>query len=192
MPFSDAYAPWLPTLQDIEVRKDDPELADYYQRFGFDNLEIPDDCAHVIARKDRLKELFNERYAFRMINQETLERWQIRLQTKLDRIVRVYERAYALYEKYDTEMMDDMLGGEKITRDTSADGSQVNTPDYATNASENYADNRSRSKVNETITTIRTGDGLVDSVNEGFRKWTDIDQSFISEFEDNFLNIFWY
>ena len=192
MPFSDAYAPWLPTLQDIEVRKDDPELADYYQRFGFGTLEIPDDCTHVIARKDRLKELFNERYAFRMINQETLERWQIRLQTKLDRIVRVYERAYALYEKYDAEMMDDMLGGEKITRDTSADGSQVNTPDYATNASENYADNRSRSKVNETIATIRTGDGLVDSVNEGFRKWTDIDQSFISEFEDNFLNIFWY
>ena len=47
-------------------------------------------------------------------------------------------------------------------------------------------------KINEIITTIRTGDGLVDSVNAGYQRWVDIDQSFIAEFENNFLNIFWY
>ena len=89
-------------------------------------------------------------------------------------------------------MLDDMLGGEKITRSTKGDSQQINTPDYTTNASEDYADNRSRSKVDETISTVRTGDGLVDSVNAGYQRWVDIDQALIAEFENNFLNIFWY
>lgn len=191
--FSEAYEPWLPTLQDIEKRKDpNTEIGQYYSRFGFEKLVVPDGCDHVAARMDDLKIIFDERYGFRMLNQETLERWQIRLQNTFDAVVRVYERAYALYEKYNTEMMDDMLGGEKITRSTSGDSSVVNTPDYTSNAGDDYADNRSRSKVDETISTIRTGDGLVDSVNEGFRRWTDIDQALIGEFENNFLNIFWY
>lgn len=190
--FSEAFAPWLPTLQDIEVRKTDPEYAEYYGRFGFDQLVIPDDCPHVLARRNDLKTFFEQRYGFRMINQESLERWQIKLQAKMDEIVHIYERAYALYEKYEQEMMDDMLGGEKIIRDTSGDTSAVNTPDYTSNASDDYADNRSRSKVKEEITTVRTGDGLVDSVNAGYQRWVDIDQSLIAEFENNFLNIFWY
>ena len=193
MTFSEAFAPWLPTLQDIEVRKTDPEYADYYQRFGWENLVVPDDCPHISARMlPVLKPLFEQKYGFRMINQETLERWQIRLQTKFDEIVHIYERAYVLYEKYEQEMVDDMLSGERITRSTKGDSQQINTPDYTTNASEDYADNRSRSKVDETISTIRTGDGLIDSVNAGYQRWVDIDQALIAEFENNFLNIFWY
>ena len=191
-PLNDAFEPWIPTLQDLEYRKTLPDTAPYYSKFGWDQLVVPDDCPHVSARMNDLKITFEQRYGFRMINQETLERWQIKLQAKFDELVHIYERAYVLYEKYEDEMLDDMLGGEKITRDTAADGSQVNTPDYATNASEDYADNRSRSKINEIITTIRTGDGLVDSVNAGYQRWVDIDQSFIAEFENNFLNIFWY
>ena len=192
MTFSEAFAPWLPTLQDIEVRKTDPEVADYYQRFGWDNLVVPDDCPHVTSRMPYLKPLFEQKYGFRMVNQESLERWQIKLQAKFDEIVHIYERAYTLYEKYEQEMLDDMLGGEKITRSTKGDSQQINTPDYTTNASEDYADNRSRSKVDETITSVRTGDGLVDSVNAGYQRWVDIDQALIAEFENNFLNIFWY
>lgn len=192
MRFSEAFAPWLPTLQDIEVRKTDPEHADYYQRFGWDNLVVPDDCPHVTARMNDLKVFFEQRYGFRMVNKESLERWQIGLQAKFDEVVHIYERAYILYEKYEQEMLDDMLGGEKITRDTLGDSQQINTPDYATNASQDYADNRSRSNVKETISTVRTGDGLIDSVNAGYQRWIDIDQSFIAEFENNFLNIFWY
>lgn len=189
---NDAFAPWLPTLQDIIKRKDDADLGTYYSQFGFEQLVVPNDCTFVSARMADLAVLFNERYAFRMINEETLERWQIRLQTKFDSIVRVYDRAYHLYDKYKTEMVDDMLGGETITRNTSGDASVVNTPDYTSNKSDDYADNRSRSKIDETITTIRTGESVVQSVNDGFREWIDIDQSLISEFENNFLNIFWY
>ena len=73
--FSEAFAPWLPTLQEIEVKKDPhTELGRYYLKFGFEQLVVPADCPHVAARKDELKILFDQRYAFRMINQETLER----------------------------------------------------------------------------------------------------------------------
>ena len=192
MTFSEAFAPWLPTLQDIEVRKNDVDVGDYYRRFGWENLVVPDDCPHITSRMPYLKPLFEQKYGFRMVNQESLERWQIKLQAKFDEIVHIYERAYTLYEKYEQEMLDDMLGGEKITRSTKGDSQQINTPDYTTNASEDYADNRSRSKIDETISTIRTGDGLVDSVNAGYQRWVDIDQALIAEFENNFLNIFLY
>ena len=50
MTFSEAFAPWLPTLQDIEVRKNDVDVGDYYRRFGWENLVVPDDCPHVSFR----------------------------------------------------------------------------------------------------------------------------------------------
>lgn len=201
---NDAFELWLPTLQDIIVRRDDLEVGSYYQRFGFDKLVVPDDCPHVIERMDTLETLFNERYGFRMINKETLEQWQISLQTKFDRFVHVYERAYVLYQKYETEMLDDMIEGETesivrgVIGSDSGEGSSVNTPDYVNNADDRYADSRSRSKsdskLDETITTTKTktGQSLIDAVNAGFKKWIDIDNAFIGEFENNFLNIFWY
>lgn len=189
---NDAYYPWLPTLQDIETRKDDPELGAYYRRFGWEQLEVPDGCPHVAARMSDLKVLFDERYAFRMLNSETLEQWQIRLQSRFDRYVRIYERAYVLYETYQQDMIDDMKGGETITRTASGTGSTVNTPDYATNESDEYADARTRSSTNERVESVRTGEGLVDDINSGFRKFVDIDQDFIRQFEDSFLNLFWY
>lgn len=228
----DAFEPWLPTLQDITVRRSDLEVGAYYSQFGWDQLVVPDDCPHVAARMNDLETIFKERYAFRMIGQETLERWQIRLQNMFDSRVRVYERAYSLYEQYAQEMLDDMIEGESetITRNStgtdnttgsvsgtdsgsdSRDGSVVDTPDYVTNASDKYADKRTKesgtsslttsrtttdnntSTLNETITNTKTktGQSLIDAVNAGFRKWTDIDQAFVGEFENNFLNIFWY
>ena len=193
MSLCNAWAPWLPTLQDVEVRKDhNTEIGQYYEQFGWEQLVVPADCPKVAARMSDLKVLFDQRYGFRMLNSETLEQWQIRLQSRFDRFVRIYERAYTLYEKYDQDMLDDMKGGEIITRDIAGTGSTVNTPDSITNASDDYADSRTRSKTNETIKTVRTGEGLVDDINAGFEKYIDIDQDFISRFEDSFLNIFWY
>ena len=89
-------------------------------------------------------------------------------------------------------MIDDMKGGEIITRTASGVGSTVNTPDIKINASDDYADSRTRSATSEKVETVRTGEGLVDDINAGFRKFVDIDQEFIGQFEDSFLNIFWY
>ena len=189
----DAFYPWVPTLQDIETRKDhNTELGQYYERFGWEQLVVPADCPKVAARMDDLKILFDQKYAFRMLNSETLEEWQIRLQTRFDRYVHIFERAYLLYEKYQQDMIDDMKGGEIITRTASGVGSTVNTPDIKINASDDYADSRTRSATSEKVETVRTGEGLVDDINAGFRKFVDIDQEFIGQFEDSFLNIFWY
>ena len=189
----DAFYPWVPTLQDIETRKDhNTELGQYYERFGWEQLVVPADCPKVAARMDDLKILFDQKYAFRMLNSETLEEWQIRLQTRFDRYVHIFERAYLLYEKYQQDMIDDMKGGEIITRTASGVGSTVNTPDIKINASDDYADSRTRSATSEKVETVRTGEGLVDDINAGFRKFVDVDQEFIAQFEDSFLNIFWY
>lgn len=209
---NDAYASWLPTLQDIEVRKEDVEVGEYYKKFGWDQLVVPDDCPIIAGRMGNLKILFDQKYAFRMINSETLEQWQIRLQARFDRYAHIYERAYTLYSTYDQELIDDMLGGEirTITRSgtetgtgsESGDVRNVNTPDAATNADDRYADSRSKSSgtsstsvtTSESVTDkkVKTGDGLIDSINSGFRKFIDIDQDFIRQFEDSFLNLFWY
>ena len=189
---NDAVYPWLPTLQDIEKRKDDVEVGLYYQKFGWEQLVVPDDCPIIAGRMNDLKTLFDQKFAFRMINSETLEQWQIRLQARFDRYVHIYERAYVLYSRYDQDMIDDMRGGEIITRTATGTGSTVNTPDYATNEDNRYADSRTRSAATESIESIRTGEGLVDDINSGFRKFVDIDQDFISQFEDSFLNLFWY
>ena len=201
---NDAFYPWLPTLQDIEKRKDDIENGPYYSKFGWEQLEVPTDCPIVAGRMADLKTLFDERYAFRMINSETLEQWQIRLQSRFDRYVHIYERAYMLYSHYDQDMIDDMKGGESRTISRSSSGSEsgdvrnVNTPDSATNADDHYADSRSKSSgtssSTESITDvlIKTGEGIIDNINSGFRKYIDIDQDFIRQFEDSFLNLFWY
>ena len=210
---NDAFYPWLPTLQDIEARKDHfTDEGRYYEKFGWEQLEVPADCPHVSSRMGDLKVLFDERYAFRMINSETLEQWQIRLQSRFDRYVHIYERAYVLYETYQQDMLDDMKGGEArtITRSGSEIGSgsesgdvrNINTPDSRVNANDDYADSRSKSSGSSSsnVTTsesisdvlIKTGEGIIDNINSGFRKYVDIDQDFIRQFEDSFLNLFWY
>ena len=207
---NDAFQSWIPTLQDLEVRKQDPDptIAAYYQRFGWENIEVPADCPRVAARMTDLKVIFEERYAFRMINSETPERWQIRLQNRFDRFVRVYEHAYELYETYQADLIDDVRAGEVRTwsrtysdsQSSSGSGSEVDTPDAAINAGDDYADRRTKTTESGsssgtdsiTETKIKTGESLVTSINEGFRKYVDIDQDFIGQFEDSFLNLFWY
>ena len=203
---SDAFYPWLPTLQDIEQRKHDDPFG-YYSKFGWDQLEVPDSAVHVKARMSQLKTLFDERYGFRMVNQETLERWQIGLQRRFDELVNVYERAYTLYEMYDQDLLDDAASGElrewqrSYASTESSEGvtSKVDTPDSVINKSGDYADSRQSStgggssSGTDTVTErkISTGDALIDSVNESYRKWRDIDAAFVREFENNFLNMFW-
>lgn len=206
MTMSEAWEPWLPTLQDIEKRKSEEPFGPYGS-VGWDALEVPDEAVHVKARMPKLKQLFDERYGFRMINQETLSRWQIGLQRRFDELVNVYERAYILYEKYAQDLIDDAESGELRTwqRDYSSEESsegttsKVDTPDSVINRSNDYADSRQSStgggsssgsdKVTER--KISTGDSLIDSVNASVYRWKDIDIAFVSEFENNFLNMFW-
>lgn len=210
--FGDAELPWLPQLVDIEnfkVNSDDP---DYWKKFGWEALEVPTDCARVRGRMTILKTRFDERYANRMVNAETMERWQIRLQNRFDEVVARYDRMYELYLRYDSDMKEDILSGDKTVTTSTAQaggsdtsegtGRNIDTPDENINDNTGYAGSRTDSKatntygrtdtINSTITRTITGQGVVDSVNDSVMAWRDIDTEFVKEFENLFLNILWY
>lgn len=221
--FEDADAPWMPKLIDIEyakVQTDDPDKAAYYSQFGWDALDhdassdpgYESQYPHINARWDVLTRRFNQKYAYRMVSIETLEHWQNNLQTKFDEVADKYERAYALYEEYSSQMMDDVLDGERETveetnqasgTDTS-NGTAKNwdTPDSAINADADYADNVDVTNGSTTygrkdthdIERVRviTGKNILDNINASIRDWKDIDTEFVAEFEPLFLNVLWY
>ena len=210
--FGDAELPWIPKLIDVEnfkVNSDDPE---YWQRFGWETLEVPGDCTLVRERMGNLKVRFDERYANRMLNSETMERWQVRLQNRFDEVVKRYDRMYELYQRYDQDMKEDILSGDKTVTtsksqaggsDTSiGTGSNIDTPDENVNNITGYAGSRTDSKAtntygrtdsfDSTVTRTMTGKGVVDSINDSVMSWKDIDTEFVKEFENLFLNVLWY
>lgn len=213
--FPDADAPWLPELIDVEAKKAGPQ-ADYYSRFGWENIVVPDDCPIIASRMDFLKVRFDERYANRMLNAETMERWQVRLQNRFDEVVHRYERAYALYRDRDDDMRADIIRGEKVTfkgttasggKDTTVSGTDTHsadTPDSGINASGDYGSSVTSSKTDGSVSYGRTevldsttehtvtGGTLVDDINHAVDAWRDLDTELVREFENNFLNVWWY
>lgn len=120
--FYDADLPWVPTLVDVEKAKTGPDAA-YWSKFGWENLVVPEDCPITLGRMPILKVRFDERYANRMLNQETMERWQIRLQNRFDEVVHRYERAYRLYNQHSTKIDEGALPGTL----REVDGTSANT-----------------------------------------------------------------
>lgn len=210
--FGDAELPWLPKLCDVEnfkVNSDDPT---YWQRFGWEALEVPGECTFVGERMETLKTRFNQQYFDRKLNSETMEVWQLRLQRRFDEVVHRYDRMYELYQRYDQDMKEDILSGDKTVTESRAQaggsdtsegtGRNIDTPDELVNSTEGYAGSRSDSKatntygrtdtLTSTVTRTMTGKGVVDSVNDSVMSWRDIDTEFVNEFQNNFLNVFWY
>ena len=209
---------WIPTLNEVEYLKshaNTPEEREYYSKFGWEQLEVPLDCNRVLDRMNTLKIRFDERYGGRMLGQETMERWQIRLQNKFDEVVYKWDRAYELYAKNQQSMLVNIIDGRIVSNDTSSDiyitddtmntskNKVIDTPDSAINDNSDYADvvyhnNASRkntgSRKNKTTNNSKEEvmGNLIDKVNSTALKWMDIDTMFIKEFENNFLNIFYY
>lgn len=211
---------WLPRLIDIIhfAEEGDPDERLYFSRFGFDKLVIPDDCVHVRARFDELTMRFNERYEFRRLGQETMPRWQVRLQNRMDSIVRKYERAYELYEDFATDIHDDVLEGEKEVlsgadvRTVNSEGAShnsgttkvIDTPDSRVNENDNYADAYTKNASDATNTDnatdtvdygrVRTktytGKMVIENINMSIDSWRDLDTALVGEFEDMFMNVF--
>lgn len=210
--FGDAELPWLPKLCDVEnfkVKSDDPT---YWQQFGWEALEVPEDCTFIRERMETLKTRFDQQYFDRKLNSETMEVWQVRLQRRFDEVVHRYNRMYELYARYDQDMKEDIISGDKTVTESTAQaggsdtsegtGRNIDTPDELVNSTEGYAGSRSDSKatntygrtdtLNSTVTRTMTGKGVVDSVNDSVMSWRDIDTDFVNEFQNNFLNVFWY
>ena len=212
--FPEADYPWLPTLLDVEIRKERNQPG--YEGIGFEGLVLDaEKHPRLTSAWDRLKTRFNARYAYRMLNSETLQRWQVRLQNRLDEISDEYERAYGLYETYVTEMNDLQEGhtldrtlniedGGSDTDTGSRTGRRADTPDSAINVLDSYGDSvvktddsvtREYGKTSEHVTKdryVQTGMKLQMNIIKSFKSWVDLDTAFIAEFENNFLNVFWY
>lgn len=226
-PFPGPDSAWLPTLGDIEMKK--AEGDPNYVNFGFDQLDSnPTRFPLIAERWDTLAERFNERYFYRMINAETLPRWQVRLQNRYDEIAARFEFAYGMYDKYAEQMMARAIDAKRvleyfteteITKSTVQQsgtdtventGKEIDTPDSIINANDNYAD--ALTKLTGSTTYGRkdegdTGRGLqhgidrteslggrdiAESIHGAIDAFRDIDTLFVAQFENNFLNIFWY
>lgn len=209
---------WLPTLVEIEYLKThgEPDEQSYYSQFGWNKLEVSNQCPFLIDRWNYLGERFMERYGSRMLNSETMERWQVRLQNRLDEIQFIYERAYALYAQYREAMDEDILESEVTTTSATTEASgtdsttgttssrSIDTPDSVINADSDYADNVTDSTsggsttygrkdtMGSTVTREIRGKGVMDNVNDSIDTFRDLDTEFVKSFENNFLNIFWY
>ena len=190
--FTEANEAWLPTLGDILNKQSDPDAPAIYRKVGWNALEVPADCPNVSVRMDMLKVRFDERYFNRRLNSETLERWQSRLQNKFDEVVHRYDRAYSIYETKNDSMLNDLEEGSITTTKATATGKNINTPNSVVNADDNYADSVNKSEADGETKVIVTGTGLIKSINDTIYEWKDLDTEFIKQFEDNFLNIFWY
>lgn len=193
--------PWMPMLLEIEYLKEHgtEEEQEYYSKFGFEKLDVSSEFSHITNRLESLRTRFLGRYGHRQLNSETMEYWQVRLQNKMDEIVAIYDRAYALYEQYVSEIDQHPFEGMKTTRDgyTQASGSdmdsrtivdeasgsdktetdgtdttsgqdtidrentrkEIDTPDTAINASDNYADKLTKDDGSDT-----TRYGKVDTI----------------------------
>lgn len=212
--YPDADEPWLPTLLDVErMKASEPDGSPIdWRRFGWSALEVPPTATHVVARFDILGQRFLERYAYRMLGQETMEKWQTRLQNRMDEVVEMYERAYALYESNQKALMEDVVPGRSVTTDTSLESDTNDasngesrasaTPDQLINDSDDYAGSISKNKNNRTGKrndkgTVNTkevwqGAQVIQAVNDSIDGWRNIDTAFIASFENVFLNIWWY
>lgn len=226
-PFPEPDSAWIPTLGDILHFKEIENS--HYEPFGFDQIEIDANETPIIAsRFETLTMRFNQRYYNRMINAETLPRWQNRLQNRYDEIARRYEFAYEMYEKYRQEMIDKAnvskvivetfnenegndysqeLGGSDSIESNQRD---IDTPDTAINANPNYADalsegesttkygrtesGESQRDLNHNLDRTEEfgGDILAENIHDAIDAYRDLDTRFVAEFENSFLNIFWY
>lgn len=202
---------WIPKLVDILVRRTkaptDEEKA-YYAKFGLDKLDWNDSTyTSLSAYKDEIVQYFEERYLDRMINSETLEMWQVRLQRRFDELAPKYDRALSLYGQYDIDSVEQKLvttynnvkderGGVDKTVSIDSD-----TPDVEYNASHQYADavrttedsgNRSSTRTGSVELETDPAGGKLLNVNENIEAFRALVVEFVAGFENNFLNVFWY
>lgn len=175
--------PWLPTLLDVERFKAE-DTSGYWSKFGWDQLEIPDDCPLVAARMTTLSGRFIANYGWRMLGYETMEQWQTKLQERMDAVVHKYNRAYEIYRDHAEDLAKVLPGetrrtegsvassGDDVSKASGSDSitsknKYSDTPDSSINDSDNYAGSISK----DTGTTTY---GRIDTITHGRTDTTDM------------------
>ena len=186
-----------------------------YTDFGLSRVVLPSSAStYLPAIWDRVCTRVNERYWKRYLAGETLEEWQVLLQTMTDELAPRYERAFRMYAANSEASEADILatmrtdyGTDGLTDEhtQTAKGTSKttvrDTPDGEINASSNYAGTvtdgetdagTTKSTRKGTVTVTQTGsDGVLGRVNENIRLWRDLETDLVKEYANAFMSFIW-
>lgn len=128
----------IATPQLVEIRKWQSEGVAEFQNVGLpfcDWQRYPS----LDAMRAPIEELFDETYAFRMINAETAARWQVLLDRRFHEVADFYDRAFRMYlkETDDGLRVDEIEieGGRRRTLTESRSGSTETSGESSTTTS---------------------------------------------------------
>ena len=187
----------------------------YYDQFGLSKVVLPDSAPKWLpAIWDRVCTRVNERYWRRYLACETLEEWQVLLQTMTDELAPRYERAFRMYaansEASETEILAVMKtdygtdgltdehtqtakGTSKTTVRDTPDGVINDTSSYAGTVTDGVTDaGTTKSTRKGVVTVTQTGsDGVLGRVNENIRLWRDLETDLVKEYAQAFMSFIW-
>ena len=187
----------------------------YYTRFGLSRVVLPSSAStYLPAIWDRVCTRVNERYWKRYLAGETLEEWQVLLQTMTDELAPRYERAFRMYAANSEASEADILatmrtdygadgltdehtqtakGTSKTTVRDTPDGQINDTSDYAGTVTDGETDaGTTKSTRKGTVTVTQTGsDGVLGRVNENIRLWRDLETDLVKEYANAFMSFIW-
>ena len=200
------------------IRTGGPEVWNeyqYYKQFGLSQVVLPDAASKWLpAIWDRVCTRVNERYWKRYLACETLEEWQVLLQTMTDELAPRYERAFRMYaansEASETEILavmktdygtdgltdthtQETKGTSKTTVRDTPDGVINDTSSYAGTVTDGVTDaGTTKSTRKGVVTVTQTGsDGVLGRVNENIRLWRDLETDLVKEYASAFMTFIW-
>lgn len=185
-----------------------------YSQFGLSKVVLPASAdTYLPAIWDRVCTRVNEKYWKRYLACETLEEWQVLLQTLTDELAPRYERAFRMYAANSEASEADILttmrtdygdgltdehtqtakGTSKTTVRDTPDGVINDTSDYAGTVTEGSTDaGTTKSTRKGTVTVTQTGsDGVLGRVNENIRLWRDLETDLVKEYANAFMAFIW-
>ena len=185
-----------------------------YTDFGLSHVVLPDSAStYLPAIWDRVCTRVNERYWKRYLAAETLEEWQVLLQTMTDELAPRYERAFRMYAANSEASEADILatmrtdygdgltdehtqtakGTSKTTVRDTPDGQINDTSTYAGTVTDGVTDaGTTKSTRKGTVTVTQTGsDGVLGRVNENIRLWRDLETDLVKEYANAFMSFIW-
>ncbi len=188
----------------------------YYAVFGLSHVVLPSSASvYLPAIWGRVCTRVNEKFWKRFLAGETLEEWQVLLQTLTDELAPRYERAFRMYANNSEASEADILatmttdyGGDdgvteemKQTKAATSKSTVRDTPDGAVNDSTNFAgsvtDGTSDSGTTLNtrkgkVTVTQTGEGgIIGRVNDNIRLWRDLETDLVSEYAKAFMSFIW-
>jgi hypothetical protein len=210
MIYSEACEPQGMTLADL-LKKQQSDT--YYQQFGLAKVILPDACPLLTKMWERVCTRVNERYWKRYLACETLEEWQVLLQTMTDELAPRYERAIRMYAANSDHAEADILatmrtdygdgltdehtqtakGTSKTTVRDTPDGEINTSSDYGGTVTDGETDaGTTKSTRKGTVTVTQTGsDGVLGRLNENIRIWRDLETELVKEYADAFMAFIW-